>query len=87
MNLVKRRLTTLWLRQTRTPFSPRAKADQPTARMFVTVREPLQIPGMVLSPGTYLLRPLDPGSDCNLFQIFNEDQTELVATFTTALDH
>jgi hypothetical protein len=55
--------------------------------MFVKVREPLQIPGTVLSPGIYLLRLLDRGADCNLAGIFNEDETELVATFTAVLDH
>ena len=83
MSLVERRLTTLWLRQTRTPFSPRAKIDQYTARMLVKLTAPLQIAGTVVPPGIYVLRTLDRGADCNLAEIFNEDETELVATFTT----
>lgn len=84
MGLVKRRLNALWLRQTRTPFSPRAKADQYAPEMFVEVREPLPIPGTVLAPGKYVFRPPDRGTGCNLVQIFNEHKTELVATFTVA---
>jgi hypothetical protein len=30
---------------------------------------------------------LTGGADCNLAGIFNEDETELVAAFTTVLDH
>jgi len=87
MSLVKRRLSTLWLRQPGTPFSLCAKADQKTTRMFVHLREPLRMPGTVLAPGRYVLRPLHEGADCNFVQIFNEDQTEMVATLTTVSDH
>jgi hypothetical protein len=87
MSLMEQRLTTLCGCQTPTPFSPRTKADQNTTRMFVNLRESLRLPGTVLAPGRYVFRPLDGGANCNLIQIFNEDQTELVATFNTVLDH
>jgi hypothetical protein len=86
MSPVKQRLNALWLRQTCIPFSPRAIPDQYSAKIFVKVREPLQIPGGVLPPGIYVFRPFDVGADCDLVQILNEDQTELIATFTTAPD-
>jgi len=87
MTLVKRRLTALWLRPTPTPLSPRAKADQYTGSTLVRLRAPLQIPGSVLSPGIYVLRALEGGADCSLAGIFNENETELVTTVTTVLDH
>ena len=86
MSLVKKRLSTLWLRQSRTPFLPRAKADQNTARMFVHLREPLRMPGTVLAPGRYVFRPLDGGTNCDFVQILSEDQTELLATVATVTD-
>jgi hypothetical protein len=82
MSPVTNRLKNLCLRQSRRRFSPRAKAEQCTARMFVQLREPLQMPGTVLAPGIYVFRRLERGARCDLIQIFNEDQTEMVATLT-----
>jgi hypothetical protein len=55
--------------------------------MLVRSTAPLQIAGTVLAPGIYVLRALDRGADCNPAGIFNEDETELVATFTSVLNH
>ncbi len=50
-------------------------------RIYVTLREPLCIPGTVLPPGKYLFRLLDGRADRSLVQIFNQDQTKVVGTF------
>ena len=55
--------------------------------MYVKVREPLRIATVVLPPGIYILRPCGGGADCTITQVLNEDQTELIATFSTELDH
>jgi len=82
MNIVKRRLTSLWRRQTTAPNPPRPWPIQyPDSRMLITISEPLKISGTLLLPGTYAFRPLDTGADRPLVQLFNEDQTRLVATF------
>ena len=81
MSIVKRRLTSLWRRQTTAPNPPRPWPGLFPDRMFVTISEPMKISGTVLLPGTYAFRPLDTGADRPLVQIFNEDQTRLVATF------
>jgi len=81
MSIVKRRLTSLWRRQTAAPNPPRPWPGQFPDRIFVTISEPMKISGTVLLPGTYAFRPLDTGADRPLVQIFNEDQTRLVATF------
>jgi len=81
MNIVKRRLTRLWRRETTAPNPPRPWPGQFPDRIFVTISEPMKISGTVLLPGTYAFRPLDTGADRPLVQIFNEDQTRLVATF------
>jgi hypothetical protein len=55
--------------------------------MLVKVKEPLRIGSRALPPGTYVLRPADVVGDCNSTQILNEDQTELIATFSAAFDN
>jgi hypothetical protein len=87
MSPAKNRLKGFSRRQSRRRISPRAKAARWATRMFVQLREPLRMPGTVLAPGTYVFRPLDRGANCNRVQIFNEDQTKLLATLTAALDH
>ena len=87
MGLVTRRLNALWLRQTPLPLTPLARPDQLAARMFVKVKEPLRIGPSALPPGIYVLRLSDAGENCNSAQILNEDQTELIATISTALEH
>ncbi len=80
-------LTYFWLRQTRRPSRPGAMAEQYTDRIHVALKEPLCIPGMVLPPGKYLFRLLDPEAGRSVVQVFDEDQARLVATFMTAADH
>ena len=86
MDPVTRRLNALWLRRTRLPLTAPASADQPTAKMFVKVQEPLRIGRSALPPGTYVLRLSDAGENCNTAQILSEDQTELIATISTPLE-
>jgi hypothetical protein len=87
MNIVKRRLTSLWRRQTTAPNPPRPWPIQyPDSRMLITIREPLKISGTLLLPGRYALQPLDPEAEHTLVQIFNEDHSRLVATLT-AVSH
>ena len=87
MGPVTRRLNALWLRQTRPPLPPLARPDRAAAKMYVKVIEPLKIGSRALPPGKYVLRPSDAGGDCDSAQILNEDQTELIAIISSALDH
>ena len=82
MTLVKRRLTSLWRHRTGGPAPPRPWPTQyPDSRMLVTIKEPLQISGLVLVPGQYEFRLMDPEAESHHLQIFTGDQTQLVATF------
>ena len=84
MITLKRRLTDLWQRQGARPDSPQSWPDQlDEHKMVVTIREPMKLTGMVLVPGKYAFRMLDPGVEPNLVQIFNEDQTRLLGTLST----
>ena len=86
MSFLKRRLTNLWRHQATTPDPPRPGPPQFPDGIVVTIREPMKIPGTVLSSGRYVFRLPHPEAERDLVQIFNEDQTRLVATFTAVPD-
>lgn len=68
-------------------FAPTAKADAWNQKTIVTFNAPVEVPGHVLSPGTYVLKMADPSDFPGVVQIFNASQTKLVTTFMTAPDY
>jgi hypothetical protein len=79
MGLLIQRLTDLWDRPHTPPTPPCLEQGQISNRMGVTFREPTKISGTVLMPGRYVFRMLAPGTERNDVEIFNEDQTKLIA--------
>ena len=61
-------------------FSPSVKADDWDKATKITFKEPVQVPGKVLEPGTYVFKLLDNTSNRHVVQIFNEDHTQLITT-------
>lgn len=67
-------------------FSPSAKADEWNKKTTVTFNAPVEIPGVhlqgwgVLPAGTYVFKLLDSPSDRHIVQIFNQDETKVLAT-------
>ncbi len=67
-------------------LSPAAKADEWNRKTVITFSGPVEIPGVhlkgwgVLPAGTYVFKILDSQSDRHIVQIFNEDQTQVLAT-------
>jgi len=61
-------------------LSPAARADEWNHETRVTFSQPVEIPGMVLPPGTYVFKLLDSQVDRNIVQIFNEDRNHVFAT-------
>jgi len=59
---------------------PQAKADAWNKKTIMTINEPLQVPKMVLQPGTYVLKLLDSPSDRHIVQIFDEKEKHLITT-------
>jgi hypothetical protein len=57
---------------------PSLKASDRDKKTVVTFSGPVEIPGQVLSAGTYVFTLLDSAS--NIVQVWNQDQTELLAT-------
>jgi len=49
----------------------------------LSLSQPIQIPGQVLPPGTYLFKLANTDTERNIVQIFNADRTVLYATVQT----
>lgn len=64
-------------------YTPNTKASELDQMTVVTFDEPMQIPGQVLQPGTYVFMLGEPTNTRNLVQIWNEDRSELIATTQT----
>jgi hypothetical protein len=62
---------------------PQAKADEWNQKTVFTFSGPVEIPGQVLSPGTYVFRLMDSQSDRNIVQVFNKRENHLYGTFLT----
>jgi hypothetical protein len=58
-------------------FVPKVRADESDKKTIVTVNEPIQVPGKVLPPGTYVFKLLD-SNDSTLVAIYNADETHLI---------
>jgi len=67
-------------------LSPAARADEWNRKTVITFSGPVEIPGVhlkgwaVLPAGTYVFKILDSTGDRHIVQIFNEDQTQVLAT-------
>ena len=53
-------------------------ADESNKATKVTFNEPVEVPGLVLSPGTYWFTLADDSSDRNLVEIWNADRTRVI---------
>lgn len=62
-------------------------ADEEDKATKLTFSEPVEVPGQVLSAGTYWFTLADSESDRNLVQIWNADRTRLVATVVAIPDY
>jgi hypothetical protein len=83
MDPLEQRLNNLWLRHT-TPSNHAAAETQPELpnRMGVTLREATKISDVMLTPGRYVFQLPDPALHPDHLEIFNDDQTSLVANLT-----
>jgi hypothetical protein len=68
-------------------LSPSAWADQWNHETRVTFSQPVEIPSMVLPPGTYVFKLLDSQIDRNIVQIFSEDKDHVYATILAIPDY
>jgi hypothetical protein len=57
-----------------------ARADNWDKKTIVTFSDSVEIPGQVLPAGTYVFKLANSGSDRHIVQIWNGDETEVLAT-------
>jgi len=60
--------------------APKASADEWDKKTKVTISEPMEVPGAVLQPGTYVFKLVDSQSDRHIVQIQNEREDHTYAT-------
>jgi hypothetical protein len=68
-------------------LAPRASADERDKKTIVTFSAPVEIPGKALPAGTYVFKLLDSTSNRNIFQIFDKDEKQLIATLLAIPDY
>jgi hypothetical protein len=62
---------------------PHAKADVWDQKTVFTFSGPVEVPGQVLRPGTYVFKLVDSQSDRSTVQVFNKNENHLYGTFLT----
>lgn len=68
-------------------LTPAAKADEWDKRTVMTFTGPVEIPGQVLSAGTYVFKLADSDSDRTIVQIFTADEKQILATIIAIPDY
>ena len=68
-------------------LTPAVKADEWDKKTVITINAPVEIPGKVLEPGTYVFKLADESSDRTIVQVFTEDGKRLVTTFFGVPDY
>jgi hypothetical protein len=66
---------------------PMAKADDWDQKTIFTFSGPVEIPGQVLSAGTYVFKLANSSSDRNIIQVFNRNENHLYGTFLAIPDY
>jgi len=66
---------------------PGAYADEWNKKTTMTFTGPVEIPGQVLSAGTYVFKLADSQADRNIVQVFNKAEDHLYGTFLTIPDY
>ena len=64
-----------------------ATADEWNKKTIVTFSAPVEVPGKVLPPGTYVFKLLDSSSNRNIVQIWDKDEKQLYATIMGIPDY
>ena len=68
-------------------ITPKAHADAWDKKTIVTINAPVEIPGRVLLPGTYVFKLLNSSSNRNIVQIYDKDEKQLQATLLAVPDY
>ena len=67
-------------------IAQRAAADENDQKIVFTFSGPVEVPGQVLSAGTYVFKLMDSPADRNIVQVFSKDEKHLYGTFLAVPD-
>ncbi len=73
-------LSTVSMAALLTFIAPTVRADEWNKETVMTTDQPIQLPNVVLQPGTYVFKLVDSPSDRNIVQVFEKDKTHLITT-------
>jgi outer membrane biosynthesis protein TonB len=68
-------------------LAPNAAADEWDKKTIVTFSGPVEVAGTKLDAGTYVFKLMDSQSDRHIVQIFNQDQSHIIATILAIPDY
>jgi hypothetical protein len=68
-------------------FPAAVRADEHDKKTVLTFSQPVEIPGQVLPAGTYTFKLADTMSDRHIVQIFNADESQIIATVMAISDY
>jgi hypothetical protein len=80
MNVFKRILPAFCVLALLAMLAPGARASQSDQMVVTTFNAPVEIPGQVLPPGTYVFKILEIWSTRDVVRVFNADQSKVLAT-------
>jgi hypothetical protein len=61
-----------------------AYGDEWDKKTIFTFNAPVEVPGQVLQPGSYVFKLLNTQADRHVVQVFNKDQNKLIGGFAAA---
>jgi hypothetical protein len=67
-------------------FSPTVRADNWDKKTVVTFDQDVEIPGQILPAGTYVFKLFRSYSERSIVQVWNQGESQLLATLITAGD-
>lgn len=66
---------------------PMLRADTLNKKTVLTFGEAVEIPGMILQPGTYVFQLENAPLDRDMVQVFDKDRTHLLTSFLAVPDY
>jgi len=68
-------------------LNPTLKADDYDRKTVISISQPLEVPGVVLAPGTYVMKLFNSSSNRHIVQFMNERQNQQMAlTFAVSAE-
>jgi hypothetical protein len=87
MKILKRLLASVLVLAGAAMLCAPSRADAFNKRTKLTFSHPVEVPGLILTPGTYTFKLLNVQGSRNVVQIFNEDETRLLTTILAISDY